>query len=326
MGILGFEEGKTKRVTLILPRIRPNSRPNARWHEAKASVGLRIRAGSRQDKPRASERQVTLDDIKNKTMGTWGTSIFSDDFAADIRGEFRDKIGNGKSPELATSELISDYAEDLSDPDEACIFWLALAAAQWKLGRLQDFVKQKALGVIDAGTAADRWADNVKAYQKRQVVLAKLKSQLLGDQPAPKKIAKPFICETKMEAGDLLSYRCSDGNIAILRVIDVKQDHCGDRYPKIEILDHFNTSMPEINAIKKLRRKIIDNGELNDPWEPSGFFYIAPYGKRDPEPWDKLNLLEKGKVKEEIAFNKGTVKLFWWRDFENHLNDLFNNK
>ena len=62
-------------------------------------------------------------------MGTWGTPIFSDDFAMDLRREFRDTIGYGKSPADATAELIVAYEEVLTDPDESCVFWLALAAA-----------------------------------------------------------------------------------------------------------------------------------------------------------------------------------------------------
>ena len=259
-------------------------------------------------------------------MGTWGTSIFSDDFAADIKGEFRDKIANGISPAVATTELISEYTEELDDPDEAIVFWLALAAAQWKLGRLQDIVKQKALEVLSAGTAADRWADNEKDYQKRLVVLDKLKSQLLGDQPVPKKIKKPFLRETKMEPGDLLSYHCSDGNIAIIRVLDIKQDYCGDRYPELEILDHFNTSMPELNVIRELGRKIKAVSEPNAFFKTIEIYYIAPYGKRDPEPWDKLKLLEKVPGEKNITVNEVGIPLFWWKDFEQRLNELFNSK
>lgn len=31
-------------------------------------------------------------------MGTWGTGIFSDDLASDIREDFKELIGDGKSP------------------------------------------------------------------------------------------------------------------------------------------------------------------------------------------------------------------------------------
>lgn len=37
---------------------------------------------------------------KDTTNGYMGTAIFSDDFAADIRNEFKDKIAFGKSPSL----------------------------------------------------------------------------------------------------------------------------------------------------------------------------------------------------------------------------------
>jgi hypothetical protein len=43
-------------------------------------------------------------------MGAWGTAIFSDDTARDIRDEFRDLIGEGLSTEQATEKLLSEYA------------------------------------------------------------------------------------------------------------------------------------------------------------------------------------------------------------------------
>ena len=36
-------------------------------------------------------------------MGTWGVAIFSDDLAADIRGDFRELIGDGLTPSEATA-------------------------------------------------------------------------------------------------------------------------------------------------------------------------------------------------------------------------------
>ena len=257
-------------------------------------------------------------------MGTWGTSIFSDDFALDIRGEFRGKIGYGKSPADATTELIAAYEEELTNPDEACIFWLALAAAQWKMGRLQDNVKQKALEIIEIGGDSERWNENLKNYQKRKAELIKLKEQLLSEQSVPKTIAKPFIRETKMEAGDLLIYHCSDGNLSFLRVLDIKQEHCGDRYPQIEILDHFSSFIPEVKSIKKLDRKINEVDGARATFKPLNTYYIAPYIKRDNEPWNKLKLLEKATVTKKTTVDEGTISLSWWRDFDNRLKELFN--
>ena len=36
-------------------------------------------------------------------MGTWGTGLFSDDLAADVRDEFRDLIGEGLTTEAAVN-------------------------------------------------------------------------------------------------------------------------------------------------------------------------------------------------------------------------------
>jgi hypothetical protein len=108
-------------------------------------------------------------------MGTWGTSIFSDDFASDIKSEFRDKIGFGKSPVEATNELIDFYKDVLTDAEESSIFWIALASTQWQLGRLQKNVKKKAIDIIDSEVDLQRWIDNPKDMKKRRTVLEQLK-------------------------------------------------------------------------------------------------------------------------------------------------------
>jgi len=260
-------------------------------------------------------------------MGTWGTAIFSDDFAADIKGEFSNKIGFGKTPEDATKELISEYSDELTDPDISGLFWLALAATQWTLGRLQESVKRKAIEIIESGQDLERWAENEIDHKKRQAVLEKLKQQLQNEQPNQKKLAIPFIRETKMETGDLLTYRHSSGKMVILRVLDIKQDPCGDRYPQIEILDHFESILPKTKSIKKLKRKMkklnLENTSVK-MIKSSGTYYVAPYGKRDIEPWDKLEKLDRT-TKSPSDF-KGTVSMTWWREFDPFLDELFENK
>ena len=79
-------------------------------------------------------------------MGTWGTGIFSDDNAADLRDDYRDFIGDGLSSPEATDRLLAEWGSSLSrEPEYAATFWLALAVTQWKCGRLEDRVKAKAL-------------------------------------------------------------------------------------------------------------------------------------------------------------------------------------
>ena len=42
-------------------------------------------------------------------MGAWGTAIFSDDTAADIRGDYKDYIGDGLSPIAAKEKILLEW-------------------------------------------------------------------------------------------------------------------------------------------------------------------------------------------------------------------------
>jgi hypothetical protein len=256
-------------------------------------------------------------------MGTWGTAIFSDDLALDIKLKFRNKISSGKTPREATKELLEEYNEEVNDFDESSVFWFALASTQWSLGRLLENVKQKALEIIENGQDIERWNENKKDFNKRVKVLEKLKYQLQSEQPEPKKIVKQFVRSTKMEKGDLLSYNLANDKYVILRVIEIAEDQSGDRYPLIELLNYFNTSVPKLSELYKLDTKIIDNEGVDDgvlKIEPSGQFYLAQYGKRDNEPWDRLNILTK---ETKVKVKNGIEQLYRWRDFDNLLIEVF---
>jgi len=76
-------------------------------------------------------------------MGSWGPGIFSDDLACDLREEFRELIAEGHSPEEATTKLRDAYTPD-DDLGDRTTFYLALAAVQWKAGRLLEPVGDNA--------------------------------------------------------------------------------------------------------------------------------------------------------------------------------------
>jgi hypothetical protein len=257
-------------------------------------------------------------------MGTWGTAIFSDDLASDIKSEFRNKIGIGKTSIEATKELLKDYSSEINDDDESSVFWLALASTQWSLGRLLDDVKKNALEIIENGKDLERWKDDEKEFKKRKTVLNKLKDQLLSEQSKPKKVSKPFIRETQMEKGDIVSYQLKNNKFIILKVIEIRQDQSGDRYPLIETLDFYKNEIPILSELKKIDYKNLDKtGGIDDGFlkiEPSGQFYLSSYGKRDSEPIERIRVLEK---KTNVKIRKGTSPLFWWRDFDNLIIETF---
>ena len=143
-------------------------------------------------------------------MGSWGTSIFADDLALDIRREYSILLSVGKSDEEAEKMLIDYYSSILNcnDPDED-VFWFVLALCEWKKGRLSLNVKKKAMGALENGRDLNRWntPGNEKNYAKRKMVLNKLKEVLLSPQPPLKKIKKPTVHHCPWKVGSLLAYR-----------------------------------------------------------------------------------------------------------------------
>lgn len=144
-------------------------------------------------------------------MSAWGTAIFSDDTAADTRDTFTDFIAEGLTPAQATDRLIADSADLLDEEDDAGIFWLALAATQWRLGRLVDSVRDRAIEVIDSGADLRRWQDNPKAeINQRKKHLVKLREQLLTPQPKPKKVKALVKSSTDFKPGDVAAFRLDE--------------------------------------------------------------------------------------------------------------------
>jgi len=111
-------------------------------------------------------------------MGAWGIDIFDDDFALDVKGDYEDILDSGLSHEVATKTLIDRYQEVLEDPEEAGVFWLALAAIQLEQDAVVKDVKTNALDVINSDQDLLRWEDSPDAAKRKQI-LEQLKIQLL---------------------------------------------------------------------------------------------------------------------------------------------------
>jgi hypothetical protein len=153
-------------------------------------------------------------------MGVWGTSIFSDDTASDVRGDYRDLVGNGLAGLEATDKILREYY--CQEESEMGVVWLALAATQWNCGRLEERVKAKALEIIESGSDLKRWTDKA-LERKRGAALSKFREQLLSPQPAAKRIPKPFRSTCDWELGELIAHRLIYGKWIVLRVTDFSE-------------------------------------------------------------------------------------------------------
>jgi hypothetical protein len=168
-------------------------------------------------------------------MGTWGTGIFSNDTAADIRGDFRELLEDGLTPEQATERIIGKSSHSVDDPDDGPSFWTGLAAAQIALGVLQPPVRDRAVALIDSGGDLHLWT-KPKLAAKRRAVLERLRAQLLGAQKAPVKVRRPKRVPSPVSVGDVFLLLLDDGRRARFRVLGMKRDRLGD-FPIVEMID-----------------------------------------------------------------------------------------
>jgi len=247
-------------------------------------------------------------------MGTWGAAIFSDDLALDIRDEFKELIGDGCSASQATAVLIQQFQEVIDDVEAGPVFWLALAAIQWKTGHVEESVIQKAANIIDLGSDLIRWQDDEGLLKKRKGYLTRLKAQLLTVPPPPKKLPKVIRHENDWLVGEILSYQFESGEYILFRVIGHHVDK-GGRFPVCELLDWKGNQLPADKVLKKIPSKTM--GKSN---QIKRFMLILPRrGKCLPQ-----NLSRIG-VKTHPAQELGGFHVLFWKNLVVLLSDAFSN-
>ena len=214
------------------------------------------------------------------SMGAWGTAIFSDDTALDVRDEWRDAILAGLSAEDATARLVESFADNLGeDADTEKLFWIALAATQFETGRLLPDVRDRALAIIEGGGDVDRWfedGDEVLAKQ-RERVLERLAAKLRGPQPAPKRLRRRRSLSVPFEVGDLVRvYGEEDEGDALVLVVGHVDEPGVERDPVVAALAWADDPIPDRDALAHLPI-------LPDPYAPDRklLIWVTTLSKKD---------------------------------------------
>ena len=193
-------------------------------------------------------------------MGAWGTGLYQDDVAMDVRDTYKDQLHRGKTGEEITQELMEDYEDLLDDMEDGPVFWFALADTQWALGRLEDDVKGQALFYLENGGDAWRWEmEGAAKVRAREKVLQKLKEKLNTPQPPKKKVSQYRLYQCKWNLGDVFAY-CFDseyskqngfyGQYVVFRKVSEDTWHPGHIVPIVQIYKWIGYDIPAIDELK----------------------------------------------------------------------------
>ena len=192
-------------------------------------------------------------------MGTWGTSLYANDFTSDIRGDYIDKLKRGKSNDDAIKELMHENHDIIGNEEEEPLFWMALADTQWNYGRLLPFVKEKALFFLSRDSESERWEESDPQKRiKWEQTKEELKQKLNSPQPPEKGITKYRLHQCTWKLGDIFAYRFNGeyskekgfyGQYAIFRKVSEDTWWPGHRIPVVEVFRWIGSDIPPIELL-----------------------------------------------------------------------------
>jgi hypothetical protein len=225
--------------------------------------------------------------------------------ACDVRDAYRHCVADGSSGPEATDRLLREWTEVLEDVDDGPLFWLALAAAQWDCGRLEERVKTKALEIIDNGSSLGLWAESAhpRSLKQRRAVLEKLRFKLQSSQPAAKKIRQVARNDCPWALGEVLAYQLPSGKSLLLHLVGKHESRVG-WLPIFAILDWIGKKVPPADTIKSLPLTICRGGTLP--------YLISPMRRtKNDFPAERITPLAVRRKPHRRNIDGGFGMLFW---------------
>lgn len=216
-------------------------------------------------------------------MSISGVGLYDDDTGADVRSTFRELVADGSTAAQATDALVAQWGDALEDYHQVCAFWLALADTESRTGRLEERVRDRALGLMASGEDLARFEHDLRLYRKRQSVLRELRDRLTAPQRAPIRIRRPFRSVSPVEVGDVFAFALPSGRTVWLRCIAVQGDE-RDSSPTVELLDWDGPAPPRDPRKVSARRALSHQTDL---------LWLVRYPK-DPDPADRIQIVAKG--------------------------------
>ena len=197
-------------------------------------------------------------------MGAWGSGLYANDTACDIRDIYMQCLQDGMDDLQAYEKTIAECADYLSDDVDAPLVWYALAETQWKMGRLMPEVKENALKWIDKNGGIDPWLETVNKGMGWMKTLGHLRDKLLSPMPKRKRIQKhKEPNENLWNLFDLYAYELHDaeskkrgvygGYVVLQKIGEGIPLRESTVYMRIQMFDKIFDKLPSIDDLKDVR-------------------------------------------------------------------------
>ena len=193
-------------------------------------------------------------------MGTWGTGLYQNDTAKDIKADFNELLKKGKSIQEAQEKIISSYRE-LKGTDEEGLLWIILADLEWEYGLLESQTLEKAKRWIDSGIFEEEWKEaSEKDYIKWKSNLEELKNKFEKPNEKPKKIRKYRLFKCKLIRGGVYAYQISSpylegtdyfGKYIVFVKVAETDDYPGHIVPVVKVIDGIWDEVPGLDQINQ---------------------------------------------------------------------------
>ncbi|WP_253686111.1 MULTISPECIES: hypothetical protein [unclassified Treponema] len=156
-------------------------------------------------------------------MAIDGIEIIDSDSAYDIYNDITERYKDGEDVEKIKQKWIKEEENFCIDELYTEIYWTAFAYSLWKIGFLDETIKQKTMSILSKG-ASEIWNKiDPKAQKQRQKVLDKLAIQLQSENKKP--IKKPKLKKQKepfFQVGDVLAIEMPQGYGLVLYLLWTK--------------------------------------------------------------------------------------------------------
>ncbi len=188
-------------------------------------------------------------------MGAWGTGLYEDDDASDLKEVWRDLLQVGFSAAEITSHVLRENVD--ADSDDQSGAMLAFADLQWKAGLLQPRVRRRALQIIDGEIDLARWPDPEPREQRRRLLVG-LGRRLRSPMPAARPVRLRHPCDWKW--GEHVLWRTADGGSAALRVVGFDRKYGGGGSPVFELVGAYGPRVrPGPKELREARPRTAEN-------------------------------------------------------------------